>query len=259
MNVDCVPSKTLLAAAGARHGAASNPFVGTPTSAAGVDLGALVGQKDELIGQLRQAKYADVADAYGFQVCSGHASFVDEDTLSVDGQPLRARSYLVATGSQPARPDLAGLDDVDWLTSTTAMELTALTALTALPESLVVGGGYVGLEQAQLFAPGGHRRCVLPHDDDAVPGRDPVTGGGCSTTPAVRPSWSPTRAPARSSACMPSPTAPESWCSPPGCSATRCPPPAVLDPQLSATMAAVDPSTSWAPRTGRRATWRRHR
>ncbi|MDP9396749.1 MAG: mercury(II) reductase [Actinomycetota bacterium] len=146
VNVGCVPSKTLLAAAGARHAALTNPFAGAPTSAEGVDFGALVGQKDELIGRLREAKYADVAAAYGFEVRPGQARFLDEHVLAVDGQPLRARAYLVATGSQPARPDLPGLEEVDWLTSTSAMELTEL------PESLVVvGGGYVGMEQAQLF------------------------------------------------------------------------------------------------------------
>ena len=62
VNVGCVPSKTLLAAAGARRGALGNPFPGAPTSAGEVDLAALVGQKDELVGRLRQAKYADVAD-----------------------------------------------------------------------------------------------------------------------------------------------------------------------------------------------------
>lgn len=147
VNVGCVPSKTLLAAAGARHAALTNPFVGAPTSAGGVDLGALVGQKDELVGRLRGAKYADVAAAYGFDVRPGQATFLDEHTLAVDGQPLPAHAYLVATGARPAVPDLPGLDRVDWLTSTTAMELSVL------PESLVVvGGGYVGLEQAQLFA-----------------------------------------------------------------------------------------------------------
>ena len=147
VNIGCVPSKTLLAAAGARHGALTHPFDGVPTSAGPVDLGALVAQKDELVERLRGAKYADVADAYGFEVRTGQAAFTDKDTLSVDGRPLRARAYLVATGAQPAVPDLPGLDSVDWLTSTTAMELTEL------PDSLVViGGGYVGMEQAQLFA-----------------------------------------------------------------------------------------------------------
>jgi mercuric reductase len=148
VNVGCVPSKTLLAAAGSRHGAATNPFAGVPTSAdGGVDLAALIAQKDELIAGMRQAKYADVAAAYGFEVRPGEARFLDSDTMAVDGKPLRARTYLLATGSEPARPDIPGLDDVDYLTSTTAMEQAEL------PESLVViGGGYVGLEQAQLFA-----------------------------------------------------------------------------------------------------------
>lgn len=148
VNIGCVPSKTLLAAAGARHGAATNPFAGVPMSADGlVDLGALIAQKDELLAGMRQAKYADVATAYGFEVRPGEARFLDPETIAVDGEPLRARAFLLATGSEPDRPDVTGLDEVDYLTSTTAMELSEL------PESLVViGGGYVGLEQAQLFA-----------------------------------------------------------------------------------------------------------
>lgn len=152
VNIGCVPSKTLLAAAWARYGALANPFAGAPTSAGAADLASLVGQKDALIEEMRGAKYADVAAAYGFEVRHGQASFLDEDTLAVDGEPLRAAAYLVATGAEPARPDLPGLDEVSWLTSTTAMELTEL------PESLVViGGGYVGMEQAQLFAQLGSR------------------------------------------------------------------------------------------------------
>lgn len=147
VNVGCVPSKTLLAAAGARHSALTNPFPGVPTSAGPTDLASLVAQKDELIGLLRQAKYADVAAAYDVEVLPGQARFRDQDTLEVDGLELRASTYLVATGAEPAVPDLPGLDGVDYLTSTTAMELHDL------PQSLVViGGGYVGVEQAQLFA-----------------------------------------------------------------------------------------------------------
>ncbi|MFP5334000.1 MAG: mercury(II) reductase [Actinomycetes bacterium] len=147
VNVGCVPSKTLLAAAGTRHAAQVNPFDGVPTSAGGVDLAALVAQKDALVQGMRQAKYADVAAAHGFSVRHGQARFRDPLTLEVDGETLRAKAYVVATGAEPARPDVDGLEDVRWLTSTTAMELTEL------PRSLVVvGGGDVGLEQAQLFA-----------------------------------------------------------------------------------------------------------
>lgn len=156
VNVGCVPSKTLLAAAGARHGALSNPFPGAPTSAGGVDFAALVGQKDELVGRLRQTKYADIATAYDFQVRSGVASFADAHTLLVDGEALSASAYLIAAGAQPAIPDLPGLSDVDYLTSTTAMELGQVP-----PSLVVIGGGYVGLEQAQLFAHLGARVSIV--------------------------------------------------------------------------------------------------
>ena len=147
LNIGCVPSKTLLAAAGQRHRAKHNPFPSVPTSADGVDLPGLIQQKQQLIDALREAKYADVADAHGFPIRYGHATFADESTLLVDGQPVPAGAYVVATGAAPAIPALPGIADVEYLTSTTAMEQQAL------PKSLIViGGGYVGLEQAQLFA-----------------------------------------------------------------------------------------------------------
>lgn len=147
VNVGCVPSKTLLAAAGTRHAALTNPFAGVPTSANGVDLTALVAQKAELIGRLQQHKYADVAKAWGFPVVTGEARFTGPEALEVNGSPVRARAYLIATGSMPHVSDIEGIQSVDYLTSTTAMEQQSL------PESLVViGGGYVGMEQAQLFA-----------------------------------------------------------------------------------------------------------
>ncbi len=148
LNIGCVPSKNLLAAAGQRHRAASNPaFPMVQTTAGAVDVPALMAQKQELIESLRQAKYADVADAHGFPVTYGHARFTGPGTLEVDGEPVEGDAYVVATGAGPNTLDLPGLAKVEWLTSTTAMEMQVL------PASLVViGGGYVGLEQAQLWA-----------------------------------------------------------------------------------------------------------
>jgi len=135
LNVGCVPSKRLLA------------FPAAPTSAAGVDLPALIAQKQQLVDALRDAKYQAVADAHEFPIRYGHARFTDENTLDIDGEQLSAPAFLIATGSTPATPDLPGIATVEFLTSTTAMEQTEL------PESLVVlGAGYVGLEQSQLWS-----------------------------------------------------------------------------------------------------------
>ncbi len=135
LNIGCVPSKNLLAAAGQRHRAASNTaFPMVRTGAAGVDVPALMTQKQELIDRLRQAKYADVADAHGFPIRYGHAKFVDERTIDIDGERLVAPAFVVATGVAPHIPGLPGIHTVDYLTSTTAMEMTEL------PASMVVIG-----------------------------------------------------------------------------------------------------------------------
>lgn len=147
VNVGCVPSKTLLAAADAFHHASAHPFDGVPTSSGTADLRALVAQKDELVAGLRKAKYLDLAPEYGFELLHGQASFAGDDRLAVDGREVRARAYLVATGAEPAVPDIAGLRDGGYLTSTTAMELDEV------PRRLVtIGGGFVGMEQGQLFS-----------------------------------------------------------------------------------------------------------
>jgi mercuric reductase len=157
VNIGCVPSKALLAAAGTRQAALTNPFPGVPTLARDVDLGALVKQKDQLVTRLRETKYADVANAHGFEIRRGEASFLDPDTLVMDGDPVAAGSVVLATGAEPALPkEVTGLDEVEHLTSTAAMELTEL------PDSMIViGGGYVGIEQAQLFAHLGTRVTII--------------------------------------------------------------------------------------------------
>lgn len=156
VNVGCIPSKALLAAAESQHRGAHSRFPGITTDAAPVDMGQLVAAKDEIVGELRQSKYVELADEYGFELLQGDARFVDGPALDVSGRCIEARHYLVATGAEPEIPDVPGLAESGYLTSTTAMELTAL------PESLVViGGGYVAMEQAQLFAHLGTRVTML--------------------------------------------------------------------------------------------------
>jgi mercuric reductase len=146
VNVGCLPSKALLRAGELAWAAGHHPFAGLSTSSGPVDLAALVAQKDDLVAQLRQKKYADLVADYGFEVLSGHGRFVGPDTLEVDGRRLVATAFLVATGASPAAPPIPGLAEAGHLTSTTALELK-----TAPRRLAVIGANAIGLELGQLF------------------------------------------------------------------------------------------------------------
>jgi mercuric reductase len=168
VNVGCVPSKALLRAAEVYHLAGHHPFAGIETRAGGVDLRALVAQKDELLATLRQEKYLDLVPAYGWELRQGHAEFLDERALTVDGEPLTARAYLIATGAAPFIPPIAGLAESGYLTSTTALELQELPVSMA-----VIGGNAIGLELGQAFARLGTRVTVLEVLDRIAPFEEP--------------------------------------------------------------------------------------
>jgi mercuric reductase len=156
VNVGCIPSKALLAAAETRHRAGVRRFPGIATEAGLVEFGALIAGKREIVERMRQEKYVDLADEYGIELVEGNARFVDGPALDVDGRRVEAQHYLVAAGSDPYVADIPGLLDGGYLTSTTAMELDHLPA-----SVIVLGGGYVALEQAQLFAHLGTQVTVL--------------------------------------------------------------------------------------------------
>lgn len=146
VNIGCVPSKALLRAGEINHLAKENPFPGLQTSAGSVNLSALVAQKEELVTKLRQQKYVDLIDEYGFELIHGEARFIDEKTIEVGSRKITARSFLIATGAAPATPNIPDLDDVDYLTSTTALELQAVP-----PRLAVIGSGYIAMELGQFF------------------------------------------------------------------------------------------------------------
>ena len=168
VNVGCIPSKALLAAAETYHRAGAHAYAGIATAQAGVDMASLVAAKDDIVATLRREKYLDLAADYGFEIFPGHASFAAADRLAVDGRELQAEAFLIATGSAPFVPPVPGLAEAGYLTSTTAM------ALTEVPESVVViGGNYIGLEMGQLFADLGARVSVVEALERLAPNEEP--------------------------------------------------------------------------------------
>ncbi|GDY33534.1 mercury(II) reductase [Gandjariella thermophila] len=177
VNVGCVPSKALLAAAEARDVAqAAGRFPGLTPAELPVALPDLIGGKDALVGQLQREKYLDLAADYDWEIIHGSAAFTGEatspavDVALAEGARLRieADHYLIATGSAPWAPPIDGLAEAGYLTSTTAMELDTL------PESMIViGGNAIGLEQAQLFARLGVAVTIVEALDRLAPFEEP--------------------------------------------------------------------------------------
>ncbi|MFN3281691.1 MAG: mercury(II) reductase [Tabrizicola sp.] len=149
VNVGCVPSKTMIRAAEALHRAkAAQRFPGLQGEARVDDWAALVAAKDDLVGTLRQKKYADLLPGYEnvTYIDEGPARLV-EGGVEVGGRRITAARVIIATGGRPAVPDIAEIDAVPTLDS------TALLDMKALPESLIfLGGGYIGVELAQMMA-----------------------------------------------------------------------------------------------------------
>lgn len=168
VNIGCVPSKALLRAADHYFRAGHSPFSGVETSAGTVDLAALVAQKEGLVETMRREKYENLVDVYGFDVIRGGARFTGPSSLEVDGRPLHADRYLIATGAAPWAPPIEGLDDTGYLTSTAALELTDL------PEELVViGANAIGLELGQVFLHLGSRVTFVEALDRIAPFEEP--------------------------------------------------------------------------------------
>ncbi len=146
VNIGCVPSKTMLRASEIHHLAKTNPFLGVSTSAGPADIRQIVSQKNDLITALRQSKYIDLAQEYGFEIIHGAARFADPSSIIVNGRRITARNFLIATGASPAQPHIHGLNEVAYETSASILNLQKL------PKQItIIGSGYIALELGQML------------------------------------------------------------------------------------------------------------
>lgn len=146
LNAGCVPSKALLAAArhaqAARDGVAFGIGAGEPA----IDFAAVMAHVRGTIAAIAPRDSEERFRSLGCIVLRAEASFADRDTVIAGGNEIRARRFVVATGSAPALPAIAGLGGVPYLTNATVFSLDRLPSHLA-----VVGAGVEGLEMAQAF------------------------------------------------------------------------------------------------------------
>ncbi len=160
VNVGCIPSKTLIYTARLMHMINSADDYGISSGKPEADWGKIIRRKNQVVEEMRSGGYSSVESNDNLILYRGEAAFVGPDRISVDGEQLQAKRILIATGARPNIPPIPGLDKSNYLTSTTAMELEQL------PQSLlIIGGGIIAVEFAQMFARFGVKVTILDRED----------------------------------------------------------------------------------------------
>ncbi len=152
VNRGCLPSKNLIEAARIRWEALHPRFPGLGGKELDLDFRALIGGKDELIHDYRARKYESIfADSDKIKIVKGRAALVDPHTVELDGRSLVGDQVLVATGSRPAIPQIPGLAEVPYLTSDLLTSEEPMELFDQPRSLVIIGGGYIALELAQMF------------------------------------------------------------------------------------------------------------
>ena len=174
INYGCTPTKAMLASAERAHQLRTAATYGVQRAEPAVDMAAVIKRKDQIVEAMREGVRSNLTrENTGITVLHGHATFLGPRTVQVtlpDGetQELKAKKIFINTGTRAMVPDIEGLQEAPYLTTTQLLDLKEL------PEHLVIlGGGYIGLEFSQMFRRLGSRvtiveshRQLLEHEDD---------------------------------------------------------------------------------------------
>ena len=165
VNVGCVPSKTLIRTAEAFYYSNHPNFSAIKPGENKIDFKAVINQKRELVENLRQKKYINViSDDPNVTVVKGRAKLHDGNTVEINGELKSANKILIATGSSTFIPDIPGLNETKYYINDTLYELDKL------PEHLIIiGGRYIALENAQMFARLGSKVTLLQRSSRILP------------------------------------------------------------------------------------------
>ncbi len=170
LNVGCIPSKALLHAAEVIDEAAHFGDIGIDFGKPKIDLDKLRGFKSKVVGQLNGG-LAGMAKQRKIRTVHGNGRFLDPHTVEVAGDDGKQRigfeQAIIAVGSQAVKLPGFPWDDKRVMDSTDALELAEVPK-----RMLVVGGGIIGLEMAQVYAALGSQITVVELLDQLMPGAD---------------------------------------------------------------------------------------
>ncbi len=166
LNTGCVPSKSLIAAAKVAATMRRAGRFGVHGGAPGVDFAAVHRHVHDVIAAIAPHDSVERFTGLGCTVIGARARFVDDRTVEAGDHRIRARRFVVATGSRAAVPPIPGLDGVPFFTNETLFENTQLPA-----HLVIIGAGPIGCEMAQAYRRLGarvsllDRSAMLPKDD----------------------------------------------------------------------------------------------
>ena len=169
INYGCTPTKTMVASARAAHVARTAGRLGVHSEPVRIDLPAIVARKDAMVRQWREGVEGRLAAAgERLRVLNGHGRFTGEREIEVAGARYRGEIVVINTGVRPAAPDVEGLAALPWLDNRRIMELTELPG-----HLIVLGGGYIGCEFAQMFRRFGSAVTVVQRGPHLLDREDP--------------------------------------------------------------------------------------
>lgn len=169
VNVGCIPTKTLVASARAAYMTRRASDFGVEIDGnVGVDMKKVKARKDAIAGESNQSVEKWLKGMPNLTIYRGHARFESANSVSIDSQLLEADRIFIDVGARANVPDMPGLEDVEYLTNSSMMEVDFL------PEHLIiVGGSYIGLEFAQMYRRFGSRVTVVEMSDRLITRDDP--------------------------------------------------------------------------------------
>ena len=148
LNAGCIPSKALIAAAKAAQAMRDGAKYGITPTEPQVDFGAVKDHVAHVIETIAPVDSQERFEGLGVQVIRAWARFTGPDAVEAGGHSIKARRFVIATGSRPLVPPIPGADSVPYLTNETIFALRERPA-----HLLIIGGGPIGMEMAQA-----HRR-----------------------------------------------------------------------------------------------------